>query len=362
MVPPSGNIIVKVFKCIVHALKMRTKERLTKPRYHWLDYAESKYGKQLVYDIKCLMKIAILCIPFPLFWALFDQQSSRWTFQATQMDGYISKSYTIKPDQVQVLNPLIVVFCIPLFNFVIYPLLAKINIKTPLQKLALGMMLCGVAFAMSGFLELSLEKTYPELPVKGEAQLRIFNGRSCGYRIETNLPDDPIIDLPPHSQWTEKHIHLRRNQTIEKFKYTVIGNDTNCETVTFDGEFKIESQRASSYFLTDLNKLVEYVDAPERSSTTLPLIRILMTGDSTADPSSVDSLGVINKQIVFQSADTENPSDSLNFHSEVRMLHEIEAGIYLIFIDHTQVGAVELKQGGTYTIVISRTASNNFVS
>lgn len=174
---PAGNMLVSVFKCIVHAIKTRSKERFTKPRYHWLDYSEQKYGRQLVSDVKGLLKILVLYIPLPIFWALFDQQSSRWTFQATQMDGHVSEDFSIKPDQMQVLNPFIVVFCIPLFGFVIYPALEKIGIKTHLQKMTLGMALCGAAFVVSGFLELRLQQTYARLPGATEAQIRIFNGQ-----------------------------------------------------------------------------------------------------------------------------------------------------------------------------------------
>jgi hypothetical protein len=48
---------------------------------HWLDYARDRYGDQLVEDVKVLLRILVLYMPLPVFWALFDQQSSRWTLQ-----------------------------------------------------------------------------------------------------------------------------------------------------------------------------------------------------------------------------------------------------------------------------------------
>lgn len=44
----------------------------------------------------------MLYAPMPIFWALFDQTGSRWTFQADKMNGDIG-FYTIKPDQIQML-------------------------------------------------------------------------------------------------------------------------------------------------------------------------------------------------------------------------------------------------------------------
>ena len=51
-------------------------------------------------------------------------QGSRWTFQAARMDGTLGSS-TIKPDQMQLINPALVLFLIPLFDRVIYPAFAK---------------------------------------------------------------------------------------------------------------------------------------------------------------------------------------------------------------------------------------------
>ena len=51
-----------------------------------MDYADKKYDKQLIADTKQAMRMLILYTPLPFFWALFNQQSSRWTFQAVRMD------------------------------------------------------------------------------------------------------------------------------------------------------------------------------------------------------------------------------------------------------------------------------------
>lgn len=335
----------------MHAFKTRSKERLTKPRYHFLDYAEPKYGKQLVYDIKCLAKILVLYIPFPLFWALFDQQSSRWTFQATQMSGYISPNYSIKPDQVQVLNPVIVVFCVPLFNYVIYPLLEKVKINTALRKMVLGMTLCGIAFGLSGLVELHLEKTYPVLPKAGEAQLRIFNSQSCGFELHTNLPQHQHIQLAPNSMWVEQFISLNKSKTIQYNATTARGS--TCEPVAFSGEFQLYSEEATSLFLAANNKFAEYEDSPERSQSTLPLNRILMT-------SRVENahLEMIDKEIMIQNTNTGHP---FKLHSSVEVLHEIEPGTYIVWVDGNEIGKMDIKQGGTYTTVIDQISQYNYV-
>lgn len=73
------------------------------------------------------------------------------------MDGELW-GWTIKPDQMQVLNPLLILAFIPIFDQGLYPALEKIGmLKKPLQRLTMGGILAGVAFVISGFLELKLE-------------------------------------------------------------------------------------------------------------------------------------------------------------------------------------------------------------
>nr|CAH7727466.1 unnamed protein product [Callosobruchus chinensis] len=88
---PKGNVLVDVSRCISYAIsqKMKSKEK----KDHWLDYAEAKFGSQLVNNIKVTMKVLVLYIPLPIFWTLYDQQGSGWTFQAVRMDGNIGKNF-----------------------------------------------------------------------------------------------------------------------------------------------------------------------------------------------------------------------------------------------------------------------------
>ncbi len=48
-------------------------------------FSPYRYDPKLVEDVKVLLKILYLFIPMPVFWALFDQQGSRWTFQAARL-------------------------------------------------------------------------------------------------------------------------------------------------------------------------------------------------------------------------------------------------------------------------------------
>ena len=43
-------------------------------RDHWLDFASDKFDAQLIKDIKQVLRVLVLYLPIPVFWALFDQQ------------------------------------------------------------------------------------------------------------------------------------------------------------------------------------------------------------------------------------------------------------------------------------------------
>lgn len=61
--------------------------------------------------------------------------------------------YTIKPDQIQMLEALLVLIFVAVCEIVIYPLLSRVGIKTALQKLTLGGILGATSFLLSACLQ-----------------------------------------------------------------------------------------------------------------------------------------------------------------------------------------------------------------
>uniref|UniRef100_A0A8K9WMW5 Solute carrier family 15 member 2 n=1 Tax=Oncorhynchus mykiss TaxID=8022 RepID=A0A8K9WMW5_ONCMY len=110
--PPEGNILLDVCKCMGLAIKNRWKSSKYDPKKkHWLDWAEDKYPRRLIHEIKMVLRVLVLYIPLPMFWALFDQQGSRWTLQATRMNMAF------------MLNALLILVFVPIFDMVVYPLI-----------------------------------------------------------------------------------------------------------------------------------------------------------------------------------------------------------------------------------------------
>ncbi|EPQ13393.1 Solute carrier family 15 member 2 [Myotis brandtii] len=209
--PPEGNIVTQVIKCIWFALSNRFKNRSgdIPKRQHWLDWAAEKYPKQLIMDVKALTRILFLYIPLPMFWALLEQQGSRWTLQATRMNrnlGFI----VLQPDQMQVLNPLLVLIFIPLFDLVIYPLVSKCGINfSSLRKMAVGMILACLAFAVVAVVETKINEMAPPQPGPQEIFLQVLNLADDEVKV-TVVGDDNNSLLPESIRSFQKMPHYSK--------------------------------------------------------------------------------------------------------------------------------------------------------
>lgn len=100
------------------------------------------------------------------------------------MDGDLG-GFNIKPDQMQVINPLLIIILIPIFESTLYPLFKKLNIfQKPLNKMILGGSLAALAFILSALVELAIKPTSAVLPVAGEAQVRLLNTFDCPLMVQ----------------------------------------------------------------------------------------------------------------------------------------------------------------------------------
>ncbi|ROL41774.1 Solute carrier family 15 member 1 [Anabarilius grahami] len=177
MESPKGNILLRVMKCIGFAVNNRFKHRSKQypKREHWMDWAEEKYDKLLIAQVKMVVKVLFLYIPLPMFWALFDQQGSRWTLQATIMDGNFG-AFIIQPDQMQIVNPILIVIMVPIMDSAVYPLIKKCHINfTPLRRMTVGMLLAALAFVAAALLQIQIDKTMPKFPSSSQTQVKFLN-------------------------------------------------------------------------------------------------------------------------------------------------------------------------------------------
>ncbi|KPJ06360.1 Peptide transporter family 1 [Papilio machaon] len=339
---PAGNVLGNVSACVGYALVKSNKSK--EKREHWLDHADDKYDSSLIEDIKGLLRVLVLFIPLPIFWALFDQQGSRWTFQADRMYQEIG-SWTLKADQMQVLNPLLILVFIPLFEVAIYPFLTWCKlIRKPLHKMIWGGVLAAAAFVISGIVELNLLPTYGTPVSDGLAQLRVYNGFNCNitlnvYNPAENVTDKVIID----ALGVYEKLDIEAHQQIE-LPYSLRGvNTSDCMDVNYDGKFVLKEKTANSYFVSK-NDVYQYDDNNDKA----------IDGVKVRFLSNTFSLSRIMMQ------DKKNRT-KLNITTDNKLQTSLEKGTYDIIVDGVLVmQEVSLQTGAVYAIPLYEDNGGNF--
>ena len=99
-----------------------------------------------------ILRLSAVYLCIAVFWALFDQTSSAWVLQAEDMNlRWLGFDWL--PSQIQVLNPILVMAMIPLFQFLIYPALGRLVRLTPLRKIGTGLFVMTVGFGLSAVVQ-----------------------------------------------------------------------------------------------------------------------------------------------------------------------------------------------------------------
>ena len=149
---------------------------------------------------------------------------SRWTQTATQMNGYLG-SVQILPDQIQLLNSLMILLFLPIFQKLIYPAFEWCGVTvSPLRKMSLGQvshiealhtfdrclwhlwlvcsninskLIAAASFVISGFVQFAIQEGLTPIPdYNSENTLMVTNGVSrdikvsSSYWINNKLPGD----------------------------------------------------------------------------------------------------------------------------------------------------------------------------
>jgi len=123
-------------------------------KVRFLDRAIGKYSRKTVEDVRAVWELVPIFLCFPIFWALYDQQTNTWEQQAELMD-----TWKFKPDQMGLLNSVLILMLIPLFDKIVYPFWAKCHPSvTALHKMVLGMLFTIASYISSAFVQLRVEK------------------------------------------------------------------------------------------------------------------------------------------------------------------------------------------------------------
>ncbi|SRR5581483_10334215 len=100
-----------------------------------------------MHNLKVFLRLVPIYVFISIWWSLYDQCSGAWVDQAQKMDRHVF-GHEWLASQFQVLNPVLVLVYIPIFSYVIYPLMEKRWRLTPLRKMSIGFFMAVMSFAV----------------------------------------------------------------------------------------------------------------------------------------------------------------------------------------------------------------------
>lgn len=169
----------------------------------------------------------------------------------------------------KVVNPLLILAFIPLFQTVIYPACEKCNIlKKPLQRLVCGGVLAAVSFVVSACIWLAIEAKSPVLPSAGNGQIRIYNTLSCEITVTSAIEPNGTFTIAQGDYY--KNIDLVLNGENQTFSYKATGNCLSPPII--DGEFNVYDGESVGYFFHG-EKAQFFVDDVSIEEDGLPRVR-----------------------------------------------------------------------------------------
>jgi POT family proton-dependent oligopeptide transporter len=106
--------------------------------------------------LRTIGRLAVIYVFVAVFWSLWDQSGGEWVLQANKMNLHFL-GFEWLSSQVQAVNAIMILAFIPLFQFVIYPAIDRVFPLTPLRKIGLGLVVTGVSFLVSAWIERQLQ-------------------------------------------------------------------------------------------------------------------------------------------------------------------------------------------------------------
>ena len=125
-----------------------------RPGSFW-DAARGRFSEKEIDAAKSVLPILLVFALIPPFWSLFDQSNSTWVLQGEKMVPTRILGLDIGAEQMQSMNPLMVMILVPLFTLGIYPRIGRF--ASPLRRMSCGMFLGAISFLVVALLQACLE-------------------------------------------------------------------------------------------------------------------------------------------------------------------------------------------------------------
>jgi POT family proton-dependent oligopeptide transporter len=127
--------------------------------------AQSKTN--LADTLKVVGRIALIFLPIPIFWALFNQVNSTWVFQGTKMQPFHILGYKVDAESIQSVGALLVLIWVPVLTFGVYPLAERLGFRpTPLRRIGIGLFLAAFSYLVCAAIQMSIDQGQKLVPTQ----------------------------------------------------------------------------------------------------------------------------------------------------------------------------------------------------
>ena len=151
--------------------------------------ARARFSGNEVAAARSVLPILFVFLTIPMFWALYNQTNSTWVLQGLKMSNVTILGLKVGAEQMQSLNPVLIMLFVPVFTLWIYPRMGRF--AAPLKRMSYGLFLAAGAFVLTALLEKRLEagaqlsilwQTWPYVVVTAAEVLVSTTGLEFAFR------------------------------------------------------------------------------------------------------------------------------------------------------------------------------------
>lgn len=125
------------------------------PGQKFWDAARARFTENEVAAARSVLPILFVFAAIPMFWALYDQGNSTWVLQGLKMSNVNLLGLDVGAEQMQSLNPLLIMLFVPIFTLWIYPRMGRF--ASPLKRMSYGLFLAAFSFVIVALIQQRLE-------------------------------------------------------------------------------------------------------------------------------------------------------------------------------------------------------------
>ena len=159
------------------------------PGQKFWDAARPRFSDNEISAARSVLPILFVFATIPMFWALYNQTNSTWVMQGLKMSETRLLGLKVGAEQMQSLNPLLIMLFVPVFTLWIYPRMGRF--ASPLRRMSYGLFLAALAFLLIALLQKKIEagehlsilwQTWPYIVVTAAEVLVSTTGLEFAFR------------------------------------------------------------------------------------------------------------------------------------------------------------------------------------